>query len=322
MLLVALHLAVCVAFPWRAPRRSGVLALATAEFEAGRWSAAVNYAEAALAGTDDAEVQASAFLIRGRALDRSGEAILAEDSLWRANALASRAHAPGLGVTALIQLTYVIGRNPTRTSEAERIADLVALRIEELGTPPPARAQLDVALGVVAQAAGRPNDAVGHLRRALDTYGRTIGDDHPDALRAAINLGNALRAAGAPQEAEEVLRGAHAGLVRAHGLDHLDVAVAQADLALAVISCGRPRDAVALLQDSIATRERLDRHHPSIATARYNLAMAWQRAGEAAAAHGQFVAALVHRASTADPAGLAPFARGLADATAVLGRSR
>lgn len=311
-----MHLLVCV-LRTTSPTATA-LAEAEAELTAGHWDAAIDRAASVIARDDRAAVQAAAWVLRGRAEARRGEPVRAEASLRRADELAAQAGDDATRAAALTQLAFVAACDPTRIAEANALADAAADRISALASPAGAEARLAVVRGVIAQAEGRSAAAIEHLRHALGGYADTVGLDEPEALRAAINLGNALRQAGEIDEAEAVLSGARAGLVRVHGLEHLDVAIAESDLALVIIRAGRPREAAALLQHSIAIRERLDRDHPSIATARFNLARAWQRAGESVAAHRELVMALAHRGRTADAAGLAPFARALAEATAAL----
>ena len=80
----------------------------------------------------------------------------------------------------------------------------------------------------------------GLLCRALDSFERVLGREHPGTLTSARSLAQCLDALGRPAEAEALHRRALEGLIARVGPEHPDVLTSQKNLAVSLRKAGHP----------------------------------------------------------------------------------
>lgn len=140
------------------------------------------------------------------------------------------------------------------------------------GDLPGLREQHDAAAALVG--AGRPQEAVPVLERAVAEAGDALGPRHPDTLVAEGNLAVAYLAAGRPDVGIPLLVDTLDERERALGPDHPVTLTARDVLASVHRTAGRPAEAHAHYQQVVAHRSRvLGPAHPHTLTSRLGMAL-------------------------------------------------
>jgi hypothetical protein len=142
------------------------------------------------------------------------------------------------------------------------------------GGPRPAglRDRHDAAAALVG--AGRPQEAVPLLERAVAEAGHALGPQHPDTLVAEGNLAVAYLAAGRPDVGIPLLVDTFDDRERTLGADHPVTLTARDVLASVHRTAGRPAEAIAHYQHVVAHRTRvLGPAHPHTLTSRLGMAL-------------------------------------------------
>jgi hypothetical protein len=104
-------------------------------------------------------------------------------------------------------------------------------------------AEYEYARGVVAGEAGRDDDGVVHLRKALAARLELLGPDHPDTLLARVNLAAYADELALAKEAIEQDTAAIAGFERTLGADHPRLTIVVANLGLIQLRVGNVAEA-------------------------------------------------------------------------------
>ncbi|MFC9164419.1 tetratricopeptide repeat protein, partial [Streptomyces fungicidicus] len=131
------------------------------------------------------------------------------------------------------------------------------------------------------QGQGALSPALHAYRRALTTYERVLGADHPDTLSARNNLAYAYRAAGDLGRAIPLYEQTLTDRVRVLGADHPDTLTSHNNLAYAYYAGGDLGRAIPLYEQTLTDTERvLGADHPNTLTSRNNLAGAYQSVGD------------------------------------------
>ena len=135
--------------------------------------------------------------------------------------------------------------------------------------------------GLFLDGQGQPGRAAGYLQRALASYVRVGGADHPATLTTRNNLANAYRSAGDLGRAIPLYEQTLADSVRVLGADHPQTLVSRNNLAAAYGDAGDPGRAIPLYEQTLADRLRvLGADHPQTLSSRNNLAYAYTLAGD------------------------------------------
>ena len=135
--------------------------------------------------------------------------------------------------------------------------------------------------GLFLDGQGQPGRAAGHLQRALASYARVLGADHPATLTSRNNLAGAWQDAGDLGRAIPLFEQALADRLRVLGADHPDTLASRNNLAYAWQDAGDLGRAIPLYEQTLADRERvLGADHPATLGSRNNLAGAYEAAGD------------------------------------------
>ena len=183
------------------------------------------------------------------------------------------------------------------------------LRERTLGSEHPDVGESLHALGVVADAQGRLEEAAVHYSWALTTLSRALGARHAKLAALLTDLGATSTALGRYDEAADYHLRARALVVAAYGPDHETIATIEIGLGWLDEARGRDRDALSHLWRAHAVRAAAEGEaHPDVAIALTHI-------GRAIARRGQLAKALeLHRrALTIEEAALGADSAGLAD---------
>jgi tetratricopeptide (TPR) repeat protein/tRNA A-37 threonylcarbamoyl transferase component Bud32 len=141
-------------------------------------------------------------------------------------------------------------RNPTILELLTRAADELSPEAIEAKFPGQAKAQGTIlrALGETYLAIGRFRPAVELLRRAVDTFVRDVGNDHPYTWAAMKSLGQALFGAGENREAIELFEQVRDAQSNRFGPDDARTLSTSEDLASAYQAAGRLGKAIEIFE--------------------------------------------------------------------------
>jgi tetratricopeptide (TPR) repeat protein len=265
----------------------------------GRYDKAVEQVESALwaaeaARYDSLVVTAACELIhiiaaRQRRPDEARRfAELARAAAERVGSVSARARA----ARAIGTLETIAGRfEPAREALSQ------ALTLAEARQPPDPLlvAYLEVDLANVEQQRGHAAAALPRLHRAIDTYTRELGKEHPTRAQALNNLGNALLGLERHGEAAKVFEEAIALQEAALGPDHPEVAKTRSNSVGVFIAAGELDRARQVLERNVAVFDELDPSHPLLASTLNNLAEVLRLQGETEAAERHHLRALAIR---------------------------
>ncbi|MCB8926743.1 MAG: tetratricopeptide repeat protein [Ardenticatenaceae bacterium] len=126
--------------------------------------------------------------------------------------------------------------------------------------------------GFYLQHYGSLNEARSYYERALATYEKVLGPDHPDVALSLNNLGYLLRVIGDYERAQPYYERALKIREKALGLDHPDTAQSLNDQGLLLKTMGNYAEAQPYYERALAIREKvLGPDHPSTAQSLNNL---------------------------------------------------
>jgi tetratricopeptide (TPR) repeat protein len=127
---------------------------------------------------------------------------------------------------------------------------------------------------------GRYVEASELTEKVMVARKRTLGEDHPDTLRAMHALANLNSEVGRQQEALELMEKVVAKTERTLGEEHLDTLRAMHNLAISYSEVGRRREALELTEKVVAARERmLGEEHPDMLGSMHTLANRYSEVG-------------------------------------------
>ncbi|MEU4095263.1 FxSxx-COOH system tetratricopeptide repeat protein [Streptomyces sp. NPDC026673] len=128
---------------------------------------------------------------------------------------------------------------------------------------------------------GQPHNVLERLQHLHQTWTRTLGDDHPDTLRAANNLARAHRDTGDHAAARALTEDTLTWRRRVLGEDHPDTLTTASNLAICLAELGETEQARTLNEDTLTRRRRvLGEDHPDTLTTASNLAIRLAELGE------------------------------------------
>jgi tetratricopeptide (TPR) repeat protein len=219
----------------------------------------------------------------------------AEDALRRALQLEEASYGPDdmRVATTLVDLADVLQR--TDGLEAERLA-LRAVEIARGSRDPTNNLPVPLArLGDIQRDRGALDDAETALREALGLVVARYGERSPESAHIRVKMGAVLRRQNRVAAAIDELNLAVELLE--DNEDKYQLAAATNNLGNALDDAGRHDDAIAALcRSAVLTEALFGNHHPQYASALVNLAIAYQRGGDALQA-----SQLVEKAIEIDP---------------------
>lgn len=203
------------------------------------------------------------------------QAKLDEGRTWcdTATALASR---PDMSERARIEALHNDGQLSQTAGDLQTAADTLEQVVTQMEGIEPDSLRLSATLsnlGNILSDLDRHDDALAHLRRALEIRERRLGPEHPRTADTMAAISRALFSLGRFDEALEFSEQALEINERALGPDHLGVARSLFSLGLTLKDLGRQRDALDAFER--AHRVYVANHgeeHPTVATALLNIA--------------------------------------------------
>ncbi len=302
------------------------LARARIDARMSRHARAAEVASEVLAAAQElghASTEAEALFLLGKSRERLGNAEAAELTLRDAVRRAEMAGDDLVRARIMTYLVYVIGRTRRRPAEAYALADQARDLLRAVGASPLLEANLLGNLAAVEGADGKLDRALEHHRQVLELRKKTLGEDHPDTLRAYQSVASVQSIAGHHDAAHTTLRDTIARAERVLGPDHPKVLSMIGNLANARARAGATDEAVELQRQALAGHERAwGTDAPRLAPALHNLGRALRLAGQAAEAHDILARGLAVREQAVgkDDVSLVPWLRELGAARAELGR--
>ena len=257
----------------------GDLARATARLMTGAYAeglALARNATAEAADLDSPPLSASARLLTGRLLARTGEYESAEHELEEAFFIATDAGSDELALDAADALTYVVGARLERHRDGRRWSRLA--KATRSAVPDPLglhRAQSLQDRAAVEMSAGEYDEARAALEQAKAIREKALGPEHPSVATTAADLGNALRRLGRYDASTRLHERALAIREQALGREHPDVGQSLASLGNAHFERAEHDEAAAKYRAGLGILERaLGAEHPNVARVSLNLAHA------------------------------------------------
>ncbi len=218
----------------------------------------------------------------GIAADRQGFPGLAVEYLRAATETlrAETDREPLLLVRCWSALAQSLARSDSAVAGENAFSIALELARTRFGASHPITARLESAAGVELASHQRFDDALPHLRRAVETFDAVPGPPSVDAINASRALGEALAFAGEPRAALQILLRADdarpAPASKAAAL--LDRAIGTA-----LIFDGRPRDAIPLLRRGLLREQALwGEEHSDLSIGLNRLATALEAIGDIA----------------------------------------
>ena len=148
-------------------------------------------------------------------------------------------------------------------------------------------------LADLAHSLGDYNKAVEYYERALASYLKNYGEDHPDVAISRNNLGATWDALGEYEKAIGHYEQALDSDLKTYGEDHPDVAIDRNNLGMAWLALGEYEKAIAYLEKALASDLRTyGEDHLQVATYYNNLGGAWHALGEYKRAYDYLALAL------------------------------
>ena len=157
------------------------------------------------------------------------------------------------------------------------VLDDAAARIAtEFTDQPTAAAAVHFTLGRTYESLWRPDDALHHLRQAVDLFTASLGREHPDTVEAMVLYGMVLAEMRRPQSVD-IQEEALAIRRRQYGDDHVLVAESMSELAFTFYTAAVPRrweEAANLYERALAIyRRNLGPEHVDIARCLHTVAI-------------------------------------------------
>jgi tetratricopeptide (TPR) repeat protein len=202
-------------------------------------------------------VRARASLLAGRIAMHIGDRE-AEQLLFDGFLAAERAHADEVAARALIELAALRAAVDVRLDDAARTVAHAEVVTQRGPMGEETLAELDRAIGIVAQAKGDGETAVAALRRGLARIEAVRGADHPRVAAHAGLLASVLSALGRHEEAAELARDVVARTAERLGRKHPVYATNLALLGLVESNLGDLDLAIAHQREALEVFDELD----------------------------------------------------------------
>jgi eukaryotic-like serine/threonine-protein kinase len=250
------------------------IAVAQAQFEAGRIKEARVTAEAAVADArtlGHAPTLAHALFALGSAQHRGGDGAAAEQTFREAIRAAEAGRDDALKADAMIVM-LLVGDDPSRSASMIALAEDAKAVLQRLGNDDERTAKLLDNLGVVLRAAGKSDEALADHQKALAIRERVLQPDDPSLAITANNVGAVLFDKGRNTEALLYFERARAIWERALGPNHPQVAYAYNNIGSLLWQQGKLAEALAMQDKGLAIRrESLGPDHPDTGVSLYNI---------------------------------------------------
>jgi eukaryotic-like serine/threonine-protein kinase len=250
-------------------------------------------ADAAGLGRDDQAARAYAFygFLAGSQQRHFDEAHLALDVSQAA--LARSGNRPDLDAFRLRKLASVL-TNEGRHAEAIDVFQR-ALAVQRRAVPGSfVEAELNLGLARSYVEAGRPEEALDAISRAVALYTQLFGADYPMIGEARLQVGFILRQLKRGDEAVAAMREALAAREASHGPDHPSVVEALVYLGDTLAWQGKPADGIVYLERAIAVGERIKTPYPDVPVAMIDIGWARLQLKQRQQAKEAFERALAH----------------------------
>ncbi|MBU0637753.1 MAG: serine/threonine-protein kinase [Planctomycetes bacterium] len=154
----------------------------------------------------------------------------------------------------------LVAADPGQDGRDVRVAEVLQRAAANFGVQltdqPEIEADLQNTIGTVYVGLGLFAEAEPHLRAALDTRTRLLGDEHPDTLVTVVNLAAALKELNRPADAEQLIRRALDTRRRLFGEEHTQTLDTMNSLAGILQKQGRVAEAEALWRQTLAAQRR------------------------------------------------------------------
>jgi serine/threonine-protein kinase len=234
-----------------------------------------------------------ALLRLGELQARAGDARAGETTLGEALETAAAGHDDALLARVWTELVNVVGYYQARYPEALVLGRAAETAVARAGGDEALRSRLLVALGVVAQERGQPEEARKRLEAALSSREKTLGTDHPEVAEIRHYLGAAYMDLGRLADARRTLERALATWQRTLGPGHPAIARTLSNLAEVERAEGRLARARSDFERAAALLEKaLGPDHPTVGGALNNVGAVLQDEGQHAEAQRRFERAL------------------------------
>ena len=242
-----------------------------------------------------------AALERGMLLERAGKYEESVEELERAFFDARKTGQDEIRVRAALRLLIVVGDRLGRHDEGRQWGAHARAEIEVAGREDD-EADLLSNLGLVALAAGEPQQALEHHQKAYDLRREALGENDARVAISLNNLAGAKHGLGDYTGAEEGFRAALEIRKRALGPDHPDVATSHANVATAASAIGKLDEAQRDYETGLGILVRaFGDDHPLVATTTHNLGIVHLQRGELEKAEELFVRGLEIRRRVLPP---------------------
>ncbi|HYV49015.1 MAG TPA: serine/threonine-protein kinase [Myxococcaceae bacterium] len=195
---------------------------------ANRWEPAIELAQgaAALSRTvDHAPTRAEAYYLLGLLRLRRGDGPAAEESLFEAALAAESGHHDRLAARARIELITAVAELQNRFNAVEPAIREARAALDRFGSTPELESRLETAVAGALNAQDKCEEALPHLRAALQYADRAYPRADPRRAQILTNLGNSQRCVGDLDAAKETLEQARSLREDTFGHVHPEVAL-------------------------------------------------------------------------------------------------
>jgi tetratricopeptide (TPR) repeat protein len=228
----------------------GNLARAQALLDSGRYAQSAEIAAKAASDAKElrfAPLQAEALLLEGNAQVEAGQYKDAAAKLFSAALAAEAGHHKQVEARAYLRLVRVVGSLQWRIEEAKIFSSLAEATIAQAGESTELSGELEEARGELAYyGQGRPEEAFGHVDRALTLLKKALGSEHPRVIWMHNFVGWIHADLGHLDEALAHMQEALAIRERNLGPRHPEVGKGLFNLALVRLARGETDEALAL----------------------------------------------------------------------------
>ncbi|KFE63928.1 tetratricopeptide repeat protein [Hyalangium minutum] len=204
-------------------RISGELARLKAMTDAGRYKPAREVAEQTVKAASTLGYRplvAEALYGQGFLEARSADYVQAERHLTQAVWTAHASHNDAVAARAMGSMAFTLGADPKRLNEALQWSELTKASIARMGGNEDLEMDVETSLGIIYSRADKPDEALGHVERALQLNERLFGKENARRPSILVNLGVVLRKLERFDDALQALREGIAIREKVHGPTH------------------------------------------------------------------------------------------------------
>ncbi len=143
-------------------------------------------------------------------------------------------------------------------SDIKSMLDQAGAKIDsgDLANQPEIEASVRRLISATYISLNQSGSAYVHIKVAMDTFGRLLGEDHPDTLRCAEEYGRLLLDQSKLREAEQVQRHVWQTRLRIFGREHLDTLRSATQLARTLDHRGKHKETEDLIRPTIEAQRR------------------------------------------------------------------